>query len=76
MEGHSKGFSTDAIVQLHFPSLTTVFLVFPTTFHICKFMPNKLQSTALLRGMALLNETDLTGSDYWGLVLHILDGWK
>lgn len=62
--------------QLYFPSLTTVFLVFPTIFHVCKFMPNKAQSTALLRGMALLNETDLTGSVHWGLVLHILDGWK
>lgn len=51
MEGQSKDFTTDAIPQLHFPSLTPAFPVFPAIFHICKFLPYKVQNTALLRGM-------------------------
>lgn len=30
----------------------------------------------LSSGIAILSKTNLTGSDHWGLVIHILDGWN
>ena len=30
----------------------------------------------LSSGIAILSKTNVTGSDHWGLVIHILDGWN